>query len=55
MGRTTGFCGVQAIVKVVVGPPAGADEYLAFDSRRVKRWEIVPESLKLIETPGTKC
>ena len=54
VGRRTGFCGVQAVVKVTVGPPAGADEYLTFDSRRVKQWEIVPESLKLIEIPGRK-
>ncbi len=28
----------------------GAEEYLTFDNRRVKRWELVPESLKLIES-----
>jgi hypothetical protein len=54
VGKTTGFCGVQCIVKVTVGPPIGADEYLTFDSRRIKRWEIVSESLKLIETPVKK-
>jgi hypothetical protein len=45
---STSFCGVQMIVKVIVGPPAGADQYLTFDSRRVKKWELVPDSLQLI-------
>jgi hypothetical protein len=42
------FCGVQMIVEVTVGPPA-AQQYLTFDSRRVKKWRFVPGSLKLIE------
>jgi hypothetical protein len=47
--RTNGFCGVQMIVRVVIGPPAGADQFLTFDSRRVKSWSLVEESLELIK------
>ena len=55
--RDPNSCGVQMIVKVTVGPPAKSeevtqpdayDQYLTFDSRRVKRWELVPGTLKSI-------
>jgi hypothetical protein len=53
--KQSGFCGVQCVVKVEVGPPAVESPALAFfDSRRVKTWQILEDSLKLIEVPGKK-
>ena len=41
--------GCQCIVKVIVGPPIDSDGYTTFDNRRIKAWDIVPDSIRRID------